>query len=219
MGRPLQFHANGTFRIVQFSDTEYMDDVPELNARTTKMMRDVILAERPDLVVFAGDVIGSLRCKDPEKSFRQAVSTAEEFHVPWVAIFGNHDSEAGITREQLMDIQLSHTYCVAEPSAPDVSGVGNYVLKVLGNDERTAAALYFLDSGSYSLLPQVPGYDWIHRDQIEWYAAQSKISTAQNGGSRFHLSLSSIFRYRSIKRHGMRANVKGRKGKRLHVLA
>ncbi|WP_169082387.1 metallophosphoesterase family protein [Paenibacillus sp. PL91] len=183
MDKALRFRTDGTFKIVQFSDTEYMDDAAELNERTAKMIRTVIQAELPDLVVFAGDVIGSLRCSNPEQSFRNAVSTVEELKIPWAAVFGNHDSEAGITREQLMDLQLSHNYCVAEQTAEHVSGVGNYALKIIGNDgERAAAALYFLDSGSYSPLPQVSGYDWIRRDQIDWYAAQSKAFRDVNGG-------------------------------------
>ncbi|MGO4695329.1 metallophosphoesterase family protein [Paenibacillus sp. 2TAB26] len=182
MDKALKFRTDGTFKIVQFSDTEYMDDAADLNERTADMMRTVMETEQPDLVVFAGDVIGSLRCSNPEQSFRDVVSTIEAMKVPWVAIFGNHDSEAGITREQLMDIQLSYSYCAAERTAEHISGVGNYVLSIQGSDERFAAALYFLDSGSYSALPHIHGYDWIRRDQIDWYAAQSQAFTDQNGG-------------------------------------
>ncbi|GAB6991742.1 metallophosphoesterase family protein [Paenibacillus pini] len=185
MDSTLKFNKNGNYKIVQFSDTEFMDDVASLNEQTAKMMRQVICAEQPDLVVFAGDVIGSLRCKDPERSFRDAVSVAEELQIPWVAIFGNHDSESeeGISRERLMEIQLSHPYCVAEESADHVSGVGNFVLRLSGHDQNTAAILYFMDSGSYSPLSQVGGYDWIHSDQIAWYMAQSSAFKASNGGS------------------------------------
>lgn len=183
MNRLLSFNRNGRFKIVQFSDTEYMDEAGKLNERTAKMMSDVILAEQPDLVVFAGDVIGGLGCKDPEVSFRNVVATTEELKVPWVAIFGNHDSEGGISRERLMDIQLSHAYCVAERTAEHVSGVGNYILKLLDSSgDRSAAALYFLDSGSYSPLPHINGYDWIHRDQIDWYVSQSMDLKDDNGG-------------------------------------
>lgn len=122
---------------------------------------------------------------------------AEDNGIPWAAVFGNHDSEANFTREQLNAAQLAMKYNVALPDPPNVSGVGNYVLKVASKNGHEAAALYFLDSGSYSPLEyvRVGGYDWIRRDQIEWYAAQSRELTKHNGGQPlpalafFHIAL------------------------------
>nr|WP_211746018.1 metallophosphoesterase family protein [Paenibacillus sp. Marseille-Q4541] len=182
MNKALRFNNDGFFKIVQFTDTEYLDDDHGLNAKTGKMMQDVIRVERPDLIVFTGDIIGSLRCINPEHTFREVVSVAEQCKIPWAAVFGNHDSEAGITRDQLMEIQLSHEYCVAEQGEESLSGAGNFVLKLINHEDQTSAALYFMDSGSYSTLGHVGGYDWIRRDQIEWYVAQSKKLTKNNEG-------------------------------------
>lgn len=180
--KQLRFNKDGFFKIVQFTDTEYLDDDHGFNEKTGKMMRDVIRAEQPDLIVFTGDVIGSLRCADPEQTFRDVVSVAEQFKIPWAAVFGNHDSEARITRNQLMDVQLSHEHCVAKPTEENLSGAGNFVLKVMSREEKASAALYFMDSGSYSTLGHVGGYEWIHQDQIEWYVTQSKKCTEINEG-------------------------------------
>lgn len=183
MDKALKFRTDGTFKIVQFSDTEYMDDVADLNERTADMMRTVMETEQPDLVVFAGDVIGSLRCSNPEQSFRDAVSTIEAMKVPWVAIFGNHDSEAGITREQLMDIQLSHSYCAAERTAEHVSGVGNYVLRIQGSDERFAAALYFWIAAvilSFLTFMDTIGFAEIKLTGMQHNRRHSRIRTEDN---------------------------------------
>jgi ABC-type multidrug transport system fused ATPase/permease subunit len=51
------------FKIVQFSDTELLDEFDydpetlEYDAATLRTMEAIILAEQPDLVVFAGDML------------------------------------------------------------------------------------------------------------------------------------------------------------------
>ena len=180
MDKALKFRTDGTFKIVQFSDTEYMDDAADLNERTADMMRTVMETEQPDLVVFAGDVIGSLRCSNPEQSFRDVVSTIEAMKVPWVAIFGNHDSEAGITREQLMDIQLSYSYCAAERTAEHISGVGNYVLRIQGSDERLRPQIFWIAG---VILPCLTFMDTIGFAEIKLTGMRhNQAFTDQNGG-------------------------------------
>ncbi|MCQ6561332.1 metallophosphoesterase family protein [Paenibacillus mendelii] len=190
MKRELKFRDDGTFVIVQFSDVEFIDEhdydpeSPELDQVTRTTMERIIREEQPDLVVFAGDLIASARTKDPIQSFREAVAVVEQSQVPWAAVFGNHDSEGSVTRKQMHAAQLEHEFCVAEEDPPGLSGAGNFVLKVLNRDNEAGAALYLLDSGDYP--PEgsaVGGYDWIHRDQIEWYASQSRALTKQNGGN------------------------------------
>lgn len=181
MKQPLTFREDGTFLIVQFTDIHWNQGEPA-DLRSRALMEQVVAAERPDLIVYTGDVIDGSKCKDPGRSFRDAVTVAERNRIPWAAVFGNHDAEGTMTREQLMQVQLEHEYCVAEPSAPEITGFGNYVVEVKDGERRTAAALYFLDSGSYAPLSHAGTYDWIRRDQIAWYESRSRALTAQNGG-------------------------------------
>lgn len=183
---PLNFRADDSFVIVQFTDLHWQNGEAE-DLLTRRLMELVLGAEQPDLVVFTGDVIDSQHCLDPRASFRQAVACVEAAQIPWAAVFGNHDSEANVTRSDLMQIQRDHAYCVATASAPTVSGVGNYVLPVYAHgvepaEADVAAALYCFDSGSYAPLPTVGGYDWIRRDQIAWYAAESARLSERNHG-------------------------------------
>lgn len=186
MGTSLKFREDGTFIIAQFTDVEFIDEYdfdpesPKMDEETRRMMEMVIREEQPDLIVFTGDVIASARTKDPIGSFRRAVSVAEDNGVPWAAVFGNHDSEGEVPRSKLHEVQLEHAYCVAKADPPGVSGSGNFVVTVMNERNEAAAALYFLDSGDYSPFG---GYDWIHRDQIEWYASESGNLTRQNGGN------------------------------------
>ncbi|GIN70771.1 phosphohydrolase [Bacillus sp. J14TS2] len=186
MDKSLTFRDDGTFMIVQFTDVEFIDefdydpDSPQMDKETRSLMEMVIREERPDLIVFTGDLIASARTKDPIQSFRRAVAVAEDYQVPWAAVFGNHDSEGSATRKQLHKVQLEHEYCVAKEDPPGISGAGNYALTIMNDQQEVASALYFLDSGDYS---RFGGYDWIRRDQINWYVETSQAFTEKNGGN------------------------------------
>ncbi|WP_152401070.1 metallophosphoesterase family protein [Paenibacillus cellulositrophicus] len=179
MSKSLSFRKDGTFTIVQFTDLHWMDGRPE-DQRTREIMERVMDAEKPDLVVITGDVIytgpvspGNKECENPREAFRDAVAAVEERGIPWAVVFGNHDTENRISREELMQTVLEHRHTVTEPGPAHLSGSGNYTLELVDAEGRPAANLYFLDSGDYSSLDQVPGYNWIQRDQINWLAAES----------------------------------------------
>ncbi|MGO4548148.1 metallophosphoesterase family protein [Paenibacillus sp. 2TAB23] len=179
--KELRFRDDGTFTIVQFTDIHWQDG-GELDLQSRAAMELVLDAEQPDFVMFTGDVIytgmhadGSSTCIDPKQAFREAVAAVEQRGVPWGIVFGNHDTENDITREELMDEVLQHAYALAEPGPQEIHGTGNYVLPVLGAaNDQAAALLYCLDSGAYSILPSVPGYDWIQHDQVQWYLEKSR---------------------------------------------
>nr|WP_306434178.1 metallophosphoesterase family protein [Paenibacillus lautus] len=187
--KKLKLREDGTFVIVQFSDVEFIDaedldpETPLLDSMTKATMERIIAIEQPDLVVFAGDLTASARSKDPLQSFRSAVAVAEENRVAWAAVFGNHDSEGSLPRKRMHEEQLLHEYCVAQPDPPGVSGAGNYVLTINDQAEKPAVSLFFLDSGDYSPIEAVGGYDWIRRDQIEWYVSESRQLAERNGGA------------------------------------
>ncbi len=181
MSTELRFRKDGTFTIVQFTDIHWKDG-SELDLQSRALMELVIDAEQPDFVMFTGDIIytgrhsdGSCLCDDPIRAFREAVSVVEQRSIPWGIVFGNHDTENDITRDQLMSEVKKHTYTLADFGPQDIHGVGNYVLPVLGaNNDQASAMLYCLDSGAYSEQSRVPGYDWIRHNQVQWYIQQSE---------------------------------------------
>jgi len=56
--KALRFREDGTFKIVQFTDPEFYED-SEAERAMEAMMLSILEAERPDLVVYTGDVIAS----------------------------------------------------------------------------------------------------------------------------------------------------------------
>jgi DNA repair exonuclease SbcCD nuclease subunit len=50
--------------------------------------------------------------------------------IPFAVIFGNHDDEGDMSRQELMDFLLELPYCVAKPGFEEIDGIGNYVVAI-----------------------------------------------------------------------------------------
>lgn len=174
---PLKFNKNGEFKIVQFTDVHFKYGNPASDI-ALKRINEVLDAERPDLVVFTGDVVYAAPA---DTGMRTVLACASSRKIPFVVTFGNHDNEQGKTRAELYDVIRSIPYNIQ----PDRGGVDSpdYILTLKSSDsKRDAALLYCMDSHSYSKLPDVKGYDWLTFDQVNWYCSQSAAYTAKNGG-------------------------------------
>jgi calcineurin-like phosphoesterase family protein len=180
MSKTLKFRDDKTFTIVQFTDTHWHNGEPP-DGQTQELMEMVLDQVKPDLVALTGDILSGGNCIAPRESLRQVVTIFEERAIPWAFAIGNHDCEGSVSREELMEFMVSFSMNLSEPGPSDISGVGNYVLRVQSsNDENTAALLYFLDSGREAPT-DIGGYDWIRRDQIEWYINKSTSLTHEVG--------------------------------------
>ncbi|KAF8015123.1 hypothetical protein BT93_H0808 [Corymbia citriodora subsp. variegata] len=192
--KQLRFRENGEFKILQVADMHYADgkttpceDVLPSQAagcsdlNTTAFIQRMIQAEKPDLVVFTGDNIFGFDATDAAKSLELAFSPAMSSSIPWAAILGNHDQESTLSREGVMKhiVTLKHTLSKVNPTAVEIDGFGNYNLEVhgvegSGFENKSVLNLYFLDSGDYSTVPSIPGYNWIKPSQQLWFQHTSK---------------------------------------------
>jgi DNA repair exonuclease SbcCD nuclease subunit len=50
--------------------------------------------------------------------------------IPYATIFGNHDDEGDLSRQDLMDVITELPYSVSKPGIKEVDGIGNYVVLV-----------------------------------------------------------------------------------------
>ena len=170
--RPLRFRPDGTFTIVQLTDVHWRNG-DEADLRSRGLIEGVLDAETPDLVALTGDIVSGEESADPGAAYAAVVAPIEARGIPWAAVFGNHDDEGSASREDLLRTQRAHAHCLTERGPRRLTGVGNYVLRLLSAvEDRLAAALYFVDSGAYNALG-IGHYAWIARDQIEWYARTS----------------------------------------------
>lgn len=164
----LRFRRDGTFTIVQLTDVHWTTG-RGADERTRDLIEGVLEIERPDLVVFTGDVVSGDGTPDPGTALREATGIADSRRIPWTLVLGNHDDEGRASRADLLSAAKRLPLCLAERGPAGITGVGNHVLRVRSSrSPRLALALYFLDSGAYDALGY-GHYDWIRRDQIAWY--------------------------------------------------
>lgn len=191
---PLRFHADGTFTIVHFTDTQ---DDQEMDPRTTLLMEAVLEDVAPDLVVFTGDNVrsGPQTPEDVRRAMDAVAASVEEWGIPWLVTFGNHDEdhapETGMMEADQLAYYMTFPHNRNRPGPEGVNGTGNMVLSVLGSaSDEPALAVWALDSGRYS--PDSIGgqpveadglrtYDWIRPSQLGWYVGTSEGLEARYG--------------------------------------
>lgn len=172
MEKKLKFREDSRFKIVQFTDIHWQNG-EAADQQSASLMESIAQAESPDLIVLTGDILSGGGCDDAAESLRQVITIVEKSGSLWTAVFGNHDDEGTATRHELMAVMQESDLSLAEPGPENISGVGNYILEIQHAAEQIPAALlYFIDSGSYAAT-DIGGYDWIRRDQIEWYLSES----------------------------------------------
>jgi hypothetical protein len=177
---PLKFNQNGNFKIIQFTDIHYQKNNPA-SAVAIELINEVLDTEKPDLVVFTGDIIYA---KPVTEGLDDIFNPVIERKIPWAYIFGNHDDEHGMSRAELMDYAVNKPFCLAQAGDKSLKGVGNYILEVKSSHEnKNSAILYFFDSGAYTPIKGLGTYDWFAFNQIEWYSNQSAAYTKENGGA------------------------------------
>jgi 3',5'-cyclic AMP phosphodiesterase CpdA len=168
MNRSLRCRTDGSFTIVQFSDTHFCNGEEE-DACTAALIAQVLDVERPDLVIFTGDVIGGQEARDPQAAWRMATALLVARGLPWCAVFGNHDDECGTARAQLLSLQQEIPGCLTRSGPSQVSGLGNFFLRIrTAKGKATVALLCCLDSNSYAETG-IGGYGWVREDQLRWF--------------------------------------------------
>lgn len=177
--KSLKFNNDGKFKIVQFTDIHYKQGKQESEVAIT-LIKEILDTEKPDLVVFTGDIIWA---KPIEKGLDEVFLPVIERGIPWAYIFGNHDDEFDKSRQDIMDYVVQKPYCLSIHGDKSITGIGNFVLEVKDKKGKDIKALlYLMDSGSYTPIKNLGHYNWFAFDQIDWYRSQSAAYTKENKG-------------------------------------
>ncbi len=179
----LKFDENGEFKIFNICDIQ--DDYP-IHKTSVEFIKDMIELHDPDLVVLGGDNSTASKEKKAD-AIKELCDIFVESETYFTFVFGNHDDEQGVSREELFAMYKLYggKYCLAYDADPSLTGVGTHNLTVKSSDgSRIAYNLYMFDSNSYSYDEDGNrlGYDCVHEDQIEWYKNTSAEVKAANGG-------------------------------------
>lgn len=175
--KSVSFNKKGQFKIVQFTDVHYVPNNGK-SAIALELIKEVLEEEKPDLVVFTGDLVFG---KPARKCFDDVLNIVIEHRTPWALVFGNHDDEFDMSRKDMMRYIENKAYGLASAGDKEVYGVGNYAIELKDKWNRNLQmVLYFMDSGAYSPIKSIKGYDWFSYSQIGWYKDQSASYAKKN---------------------------------------
>ena len=174
------------FKVLQLTDIHlggslytYTKDLKALDA-----IRRLIKYTKPDFIVVTGDVafpvgLGSLSFNN-HTPIIQFANFMRNIGIPWAFTYGNHDTEvyATSTSDEINEIFKSLSYSSSKTLLfpyvqPNISGRNNQMIELRDQDNNLREVFFLLDSNSYRFnMPN--DYDYIHDDQVEWYAEQIK---------------------------------------------
>lgn len=179
--QPVLRFKNHKFKIVQFTDLHLINgkDFAERNDSTYQLMREVIKVEKPDLIVLTGDIVVS---GGASPIWQQVIQPMTDAQVPFAVTFGNHDTEADISKPAILKLLQENKYNLTSNTDKKLSGVGNCALPVFASKGNAMPwAIYLFDSHAYTNDTTLGYYDWIKNDQIQWYRKQSEAYSHKQG--------------------------------------
>ncbi|MFB7249176.1 metallophosphoesterase [Microbacterium sp. NPDC056234] len=189
----LRFRADGTFKVVQFNDTQ---DDERTDRRTVELMEKVLDQEKPDFVVINGDVItgGCETRLAVKQAINNVVWPMESRRIPWAVTYGNHDEDSlpasGVDEAGMLAMYRSYEYNMNAENIEGVTGTSNTIVSIgsTAKKNRDAFTLWLMDSGRYAPnaingqnFAGYPTWDWLRMDQVAWYREQSQRLEQQRG--------------------------------------
>ncbi|KAL4444638.1 hypothetical protein ABPG77_002455 [Micractinium sp. CCAP 211/92] len=180
----LRFSSDGTFRILQMTDLHYGESKAQ-DERSDAFQQAVLSAEKPDLVIFSGDLVSGWVCRGGqggsacgpgwwEARWAQLTAPVRAAAVPWAITLGNHDAEAELTRRQIVDlaVRTQGVYGLTRQGPAAASGASNYWLDIHpaagGGADAPAARVWLLDSGDRYCPPLMYGWGCVAEDTLSW---------------------------------------------------
>lgn len=156
-------------KIMQIADPQIKFGGFTHDTKTFDLLRQAFALDKPDVAVVSGDLTLSIFARDAVEYFCDFM---EEQQVYWCFVYGNHDSEYGLSKYQHSQIFKKYKYCLFDGGPSNIKGESNYFVKVLDSNGNLAYAISLLDSNMYpdtrTELINTP-YDEITAEQAEWY--------------------------------------------------
>jgi len=145
----------------------------------------------PDLVVVTGDMcfpmgIMSLSLNN-SAPVQQFAAFMRNTGIPWAFTYGNHDTETMSTldKTELNEVYKSLSYKTSGNllypyTQPDIMGRNNQLIEIRNADGTLNTGLFMIDSNAYT-GEGINVYDYIHDDQVDWYADEVERMNAEAG--------------------------------------
>ncbi|WP_392486535.1 metallophosphoesterase [Haloimpatiens sp. FM7315] len=164
------------FKILQLTDLHLGFGIFSKNQDKLAMeaVKKIIKKSKPNLIILTGDSIFPYIIKSGTrnniKEAKKLVEFMDTFKIPYAFLFGNHDIEMGSkgSKEEISDIIIKGKYSIFNKGLNKLTGVGNYIIKLVNEENKIITALVILDSNMYRNGWFFSGFDCIHKDQTDW---------------------------------------------------
>lgn len=134
----------------------------------------------PDLVVVTGDLCFPMGIMSMSLNNTAPVGQFAAFMrntgIPWAFTYGNHDTEslASANKQELNEVYKSLSFKTSGTllypyTQPNVMGRNNQLIEIRNFDGTLNTGLFLIDSNAYT-GEGINVYDYIHDDQVDWYA-------------------------------------------------
>ena len=197
----LKFSPDGKFRILHLTDIHEVDpemdddenrDIPrDKSIEALNVIKKSIERTNPDLIVFGGDNISGyweeFTYDYISKTIDKITAPIRERNIPFAIVFGNHDSEIYKNfREFQMMLYMQYDNFIGCLNAEEMYGCGNSnILINSSKSDKPAYNIWLVDSNDYPYGEngeRLPGYDRIHKSQLDWYERTAEKLKKENGG-------------------------------------
>ena len=185
--------SDDDFKILHLTDIHIGGSLYSYNKdiKALKACYAEIKYTHPDLVVVTGDLCFPMGVMSMSLNNSAPVNQFAAFMrntgVPWCFTYGNHDTESIATSNQneLDEIYKSLSYKTSGTLLypyiqPDITGRSNQLIEIRNADETLNTALFLIDSNAYT-GEKINVYDYIHDDQVEWYADEINRLNGEEG--------------------------------------
>ena len=164
------------FKILVTTDLHLCDDMELIN-KTLALLARHVEAEKPDLILFTGDVVLT---DHQQVDCIQFGRFMEKMGIYWAYVFGNHEARAEKEYHKYLMLKnlTSFPHCLSKFGDPSLFGYGNFFINILSSETSILQSIVMLDSGrntspTHNVENDAPAelkcYDFLKKGQIEWY--------------------------------------------------
>ena len=180
--------SDGEFKILVTTDLHLWDEKP-LIEKSLQMLARHAAAEKPDLILFTGDVVLTDFQQIDAIQFAQFM---EKMGIYWAIVFGNHEAreEKEFHKYFMLKNIVDFPHCLSKFGDEKLFGYGNFAINIMNADNTIRQSIFMFDSGrdtneKYFAEHNVPAgtssYDFLKNNQINWYKNSIKKLEAEHG--------------------------------------
>jgi hypothetical protein len=98
-----------------------------------------------------------------------------EKEIPYGYTLGNHDSEADLTRREIVELDMQNPFSLTEMLPLGKADASTFVIPVYSSKDsnKVVMNLWFFDSNDYNCLG-VSGYGCVELNVVNWYRQKSR---------------------------------------------